>query len=266
MLESTEGIIKGLRLLMRAVGAPKGVIGIEANKHDAIEAFKMALTGDSSITVIPLLTRYPQGEERLLIQAATGKEVPSGGLPIDSGVIVDNVGTALAVYDSIKSGMPVIQRVLTVTGDGIVVPKNLLVKIGTPFSGLIEACGGFRGEPGKIVSGGPMMGVAVHSSDVPVTKGTSGILVIPKKMVPQPKSGPCLRCARCVDACPYSLMPLQLAAYAKAEMLDEALAAHIMDCKECGCCSYVCPSKIDIVQTIRMGKAEISRNRQRKTS
>lgn len=264
MLENTAGIVGGLKLLMKAASAPRGVIGIESNKLDAIDAFNRVLNGDPAISVISLETRYPQGEERLLIQAAVGKEVPSGGLPIDVGVIVDNVGTAFALYNSITTGMPLIQRVVTVTGGGIPYPKNLLARIGTPFSDLIAACGELSETPGKIISGGPMMGTAVHSASVPVCKGTSGILVVPRESLSTNKRRPCIKCGRCVNACPYSLLPLFLASYSNAKMFDEAQAYHILDCKECGCCSYVCPSKIDIVQAIRMGKAEIAKRRQKK--
>lgn len=263
MLERAVDIVYGMRAIMKALGVSKGYIGIEDNKVDAINEMNKACKEYEGIKVAVLKTKYPQGSEKHIIKAITGREVPSGKLPADVGVIVDNVGTACAVSDAIKLGKPLIERVVTVTGEGVENPKNLLVKIGTPFKELIEYCGGFKGNPGKVISGGPMMGIAQYSLDVPVIKGTSGILVFPEDILTLKNPKPCIRCAKCVDACPMNLLPLFISAYALKDDFEKCEEYHAVDCIECGSCSYVCPSKRPLVESIRLAKREILNRRKK---
>lgn len=264
MLELTDEIIFGIKAVIKALGVKKAYIGIEDNKPDAYQKFRDRLADKGNIEVVSLKTKYPQGGEKQLIYSITGREVPSGGLPMDVGVVVQNVGTILAVSNAIKTGMPLIDRVVTVTGSGVKEPKNLLARIGTPFSDLIELCGGFNGDPGKVIMGGPMMGLAQKDLNVPVVKGTSGILVLTKEEAKHFEEGPCIKCARCVDMCPVSLLPTRIAHFSKMEMWDEAEEYNALDCIECGCCSYICPAKIPLVQRIRIAKSEIMARRKKK--
>lgn len=259
MLEKPVDIVYGLLAIMKALGALRGYIGIEDNKQDAIKEMKKACKEYESVEVAVLKTKYPQGSEKHIIKAITGREVPSGKIPAEIGVVVDNVGTAFAIAEAIKYGKPLIERVVTVTGEGIMTPKNLRVKIGTPFRELIEYCGGFKGTPGKVISGGPMMGIAQYSIDVPVIKGTSGILVLPEDRIALKNPKPCIKCARCVDACPMNLLPLFISAYSLKNDFDKCKEYHALDCIECGSCSYVCPSKRPLVESIRLAKREILR-------
>lgn len=263
MLEHPEDIVLGLKALMKAVEVEEGYIGIEDNKPDAIARMKEATAGEEGIEVVPVEAKYPQGAEKMLIKAILDREVPSGGLPLDVGVIVQNVGTAAAVATVLKTGMPLIERGVTVTGPGIEEPKNLIVKIGTPIREVIEQAGGYKGQPGKVILGGPMMGVAQHSTDVPVVKGTSGILVIPEEDVHQFEPGPCIKCARCIDACPLMLMPLNLADAAEHNQVNKLEKLNVLDCMECGSCSYVCPARRPLVQRIRLGKALVMAERKK---
>lgn len=264
MLEHSEDILFGLKAIMKAVGVEKGYIGIENNKPDAIKKMQELVKDENNIEVVALHTKYPQGGEKQLIYAITGREVPSGGLPMEVGVIVQNVGTTAMIAKAIKTGMPLIERVLTVTGSAIAEPKNLLVRIGTPFREVIEQCGGFKKAPGKVIMGGPMMGLAQASIDVPVVKGTSGILVLSKDEAKQYQERPCIKCARCVDACPVYLLPTRLSHFAQHGMWDEAEDYNALDCIECGSCSFVCPSKIPLVQRIRLAKSQILARRKKK--
>lgn len=258
MEEYPDDIVYGLRAIMKAMGVKKGIIGIEDNKPRAIISMRNAAKGFDGIEVAVLKTKYPQGSEKHIIKAITGRVVPSGKLPADVGVVVNNVATAKAIADAIKEGKPLIERVVTVTGEGVENPKNLLVKIGTPFSELIDFCGGFKGTPGKVISGGPMMGIAQYTLDVPVIKGTSGILVQPAEKVKVTKPSPCIRCGRCVDACPMNLLPLFISAYSIKGDFDRCKEYNVMDCIECGSCSYICPSKRPLVESIRLAKSVIS--------
>lgn len=255
MIERPEDCLFGLKAIMRATGAQKGYIGIEDNKKDAISLMQEVVKNEDSIEVIPLKAKYPQGGEKLLIKAILGREVPSGGLPLDVGVVVNNVGTAVAISEAIKKDKPLIERVITVTGSGISKPSNLLVPIGTPIRYILDLCG-LKESAKVIIAGGPMMGIAQYSMDAPVVKGTSGILVFTEDEIIQDKEEPCIRCARCVDHCPMELLPTILAKLVKAEKWEMLGEFNIMDCIECGCCSYVCPSKIPIVQLIKWGKNE----------
>lgn len=256
MLEESERILQGVALLQYVFGAGRVVIGIEANKPDAIAHLEQACSG-TPVEVVPLEVKYPQGAEKQLISAVTGKEVPSGGLPMDIGVAVHNVSTASAVTDAVLQGRPLIERVCTVTGPAIREPKNLKIRIGMSLAHLVEVCGGLKEDPGKIILGGPMMGFAQLGLNVPATRGTSGLLLLREEDVDRHAEGPCIRCARCVQGCPINLLPTTIAAYARRDLHAEAEAYRAMDCIECGCCSYICPATIPLVQAIRYGKAAI---------
>ncbi len=254
MLENGEKILEGARIIARVLGVKRTVVAIEDNKRDALE--KIRKLSDGEIEVVSLRTRYPQGDERHLIKAVVGKEIPPGGLPFDVGVVVQNVGTAKAVYDAVRDGIPLVERVVTVTGD-VRKPKNLLVRVGTLFSHLIDECGGPLGMARKVISGGPMMGIA-QSRDVPVVKGTNCILVFNEGKVVEEEEMPCIRCGRCIEACPMGLMPVTLVTLVRARKFEACSEYNIMSCDECGCCAYVCPSKIPLVQVIKHGKSVLS--------
>jgi electron transport complex protein RnfC len=256
MLEESERVLQGVALLQYVYGAERVVIGIEANKPDAIALLKKQCA-DAPVEILPLQVKYPQGAEKQLIFAATGREVPSGGLPMDVGVAVHNVSTAAAVTDAVMLGRPLIERVCTVTGPAIKEPKNLRIRIGMPLSHLVEVCGGLVEEPGKIILGGPMMGFTQVGFDVPVIRGSSGLLLLREEDIANSPEGPCIRCARCVQACPMNLMPTTIAAYARRDLVEETEEYCAMDCIECGSCSYVCPASIPLVQLIRHGKAAV---------
>lgn len=263
MLENPQDVVEGLRILMKVVGVDKGYIGVEENKHDAIKLLDEACQPHPGIEVVPLEVKYPQGLELQLIKAITGKEVPSGKLPADVGVVVNNVGTAAAIAQVIRTGQPLIERVVTVTGSMVENPKNLLVRVGTLFGDLLDQCG-LKGQPGKIVQGGPMMGITQFSTDVPVVKGVSGVLVLSPEEVKPLEPSPCVRCARCVDVCPMFLQPLYLAQLAERGLHDKAEAYHILDCRECGSCSYICPSRRPLLQNIRLAKGAVLAKRRKK--
>ena len=256
MVEKPADIIEGLKILMKALGVNRGFVGIEDNKPEAIEKMEEAAKKQQNIEICSLAVKYPQGAEKMLIKATTGREVPPRGLPMDVKVVVQNVGTALAVFEAARYGKPLIERVVTVTGEGIHSPSNLMVRIGTLVSELINECGGFKGDTGKVIAGGPMMGFALASLDVPVTKGTSGILVIPEEGVLHAEDfGPCIRCGRCIDICPMNLMPSLLSVFAEKGRYEDAKDYNLFDCFECGSCAFVCPSKRPMVQLIRLAKS-----------
>ncbi|MBS4535952.1 electron transport complex subunit RsxC [Clostridium sp. D2Q-14] len=263
MLEKPEMVIKGLEAIMKAVDVKKGYIGIENNKPDAIEIMTKAAYDDEKIEIIPLETKYPQGDEKRLIHAITQREVPSGALPMDVGVVVNNVGTAHAIENAIETGMPLIERIATITGSGIKNPKNLLIKIGTPFSEIIEECGGFKDKPGKVIMGGPMMGLAQFTIEVPTIKGTSGILILNEQDAKIPDPDPCIRCGKCVNICPVNLQPLFISKLSLKKMYDEAESYNPLSCIECGSCSFICPSKRPLLQSIRVAKKEIISKRKK---
>lgn len=254
MVEYAEDILLGARLMAKASGAQKIVIALEDNTPDAYEALK-AKAGNIEVLMLP--TKYPEGGEKQIIQAVTGREVPSLGLPFQAGVIVQNVATAWAVAKALRDGEPLISRVVTVSGTPISEPKNLLAPIGTSLAFLVEACGGFNQTPGKVVAGGPMMGGAQFNLDAPVCKTTSGVVAFAESASKLPDSMPCIKCARCVDVCPAQLMPLRLEAFGMNEKWDEARDYGALDCIECGSCNYICPSKRPLVQYIRLAKREI---------
>ncbi|MDT8440599.1 MAG: electron transport complex subunit RsxC [Desulfuromonadales bacterium] len=256
MLEQPDRLLRGIDILRRALGVDRAVLGIEANKPDAI-ALLSAACRDLPIEVQPLTVKYPQGAEKQLIFAITGRQVPSGGLPMDVGCVVQNVATAAAVTDAVCLGRPLIERICTVTGPALHEPRNLLIRVGTPLRHLVEFCGGLQEEPGKIVLGGPMMGLALLDFDLPAMRGTSGLLLLRERDVNRRPEGPCIRCARCVGACPIALQPTALAACGRRNLLAEAAEYRALDCIECGCCSYTCPAGLPLVQTIRQTKAAI---------
>ncbi|NPV58181.1 MAG: electron transport complex subunit RsxC [Actinobacteria bacterium] len=263
LLEEPDSVLEGIRIIMRAVGARRGIVAIEDNKPAAIKAMESSARG-SGIEVASLRTRYPQGAEKVLIANLLRREVPSGGLPMHVGVVVNNVGTAHAIAQYFSQGMPLVERVVTVTGSVVREPSNLLVPLGTSFAHAVEACGGFTEPPGKVIMGGPMMGLAQHTMEVPVIKGTSGILALSREETGYsvPAEPVCIRCGRCVDVCPMGLIPTYLGSYAHNEKWDLLHRLHIEDCIECGCCTYTCPTKNPLVQLIKTGKAELARRKQ----
>lgn len=256
IVEMTEALVLGAKLIARVVEAPNIIFGIEKNKPDGIEALKAQVADEEGIEIIELDVKYPQGSEKQLIKAATDREVPPGKLPLEVGVVVQNVGTAVAVYEACRYGKPLYERVLTVTGDAAANPCNVMVRIGTTIEHIIEQCGGYKDgrEPGKIVLGGPMTGFAQTRLDVPVVKGTSGILLFSEEMLVKSKHMPCVRCARCVDHCPMYLYPNSISSNAERGFYDAAVEWGAMDCFECGICVYVCPSNRPIVQLVRETK------------
>ncbi len=265
MLEQSEQLVYGTRAIMKALGIDKAFIGIEDNKLDAIAAMEKAVAQYSGIQVVALRTKYPQGAEKQLILAITGKEVPVGGLPMDIGIEVNNVGTAVAVATAIQTGMPLIERIITVSGEGVREPQNLLVRIGTSFNDALEAAGGLNGTPKKVIMGGPLTGLTQFDLSVPIVKGTSGIVVFNTlKTATHPE--PCIRCGRCVDVCPQYLVPTNIAQYVDANMLDAAAEWGLLNCCECGCCSYVCPANRFLVQSLKLGKEEVRAERSKQTS
>jgi len=260
MLERPNEILEGVRIIMKILGCKTGYIAIEKNKPDAIALMqKLVHRAGDKLTVIPLNVKYPQGAEKQLIKAITNRRVPAGGLPMDVGCLVHNVGTAKAVHDAISSNKPIFERVVTVTGRGINHSKNLLVRIGTPFQNLIDYCGGITEDTVKIINGGPMMGIAQYTLEVPVTKGTSGILALTRAEAKLPEPAPCIRCARCVDACPMNLVPNALARVIEYQLFDQAHKLGVLDCIECGSCAFVCPSKIRHIHFVKFGKLEVTK-------
>ena len=263
MLEAPDDILKGAELARIATGAKRIIVGIEDNKKQAFEIFQDKIQNfDGEVAL--LKTKYPQGAEKNLIYALLRREVPTGGLPFDVGVVVQNVGTAKAIWEAVSEGKPLYERVISVSGQGIKEPKNILVRIGTPFKNVVEFCGGLKEDTDILVMGGPMMGIVQWSLDVPVVKGTSGILAW---AAPRPGlEYPCIRCGRCVENCPMTLVPTQLARYVKFDDLTAAEKWGVLDCVECGCCQYICPSKIPLVHWMRVGKNRIIASKQKKSA
>ena len=259
MLERGEAVIGGARFIMKALGLKEATIGIEGNKLDAVEHLKSLLpNGDTSIHVETLKTRYPQGAEKQLIQRVTGREVPPGGLPADVGCTVFNVATAAAIYDAVTEGKPLTHRNVTITGGAIERPMNVTAPIGTPVEHLIKMAGGFKTQPQRLLMGGPMMGNPQYDLTAPMFKGTNCILALTDtEAAIQDTEQTCLRCGRCVNACPMHLMPLYMHMYAEKRAWHELEGYNIMDCMECGSCNYICPARIHLVQSFRMAKFEI---------
>lgn len=257
MLEYPEEIIESSKILLTLLGIKQCHIGIEANKSDAIELLQRLAREKSDgfrITINPLKVKYPQGSEKQLIQSITGRKVPGFGLPFDVGVIVQNVGTAKAIYDAVVLGKPLYEKVITISGKGIKRPANLHVKIGTKLSDIVSHLGGTNPGLEKIVMGGPMMGFAVSTLDIPVTKTTSGVLFLTNEETDKKSHGQCIRCGWCLDACPMGLSPNEIGIYVEAGRAEDTEPFGLFECFECGCCAFVCPAKRPLVQFIRLAK------------
>ena len=258
MLEHPEEIIVGLQLIMKAVGVCRGYIGIENNKPDAIVRMREKALGYIGIEIVPLKVKYPQGGEKQLIDAVIGRQVPAPpAIPINVGAVVQNVGTAFAVYQAVMKNKPLIDRIITVTGKSVKQPSNLLARLGTPFQQLIDECGGLPEDTGKIIGGGPMMGKALLSLDVPMTKGSSGLLIMNDKEARRAEPQPCIRCAKCVSACPMGLEPYLLSKMSAKEDWEGAENNDITSCIECGSCQFTCPSNRPLLDMIRVGKTTV---------
>lgn len=258
MLERGERLIAGTRILMKAVGVEKAFIGVENNKPDAIAHLRSLLGSDSGISVVALKTRYPQGGEKQLIAAVTGRQVPPPpALPIDVGAVVCNASTAVAVYEAVQKNKPLIERVVTVTGKSLKEPKNLLTRMGTPVESLIAKCGGLPEGDVRVLNGGPMMGRALVNLAMPVMKGCSGIVVMSGKEVLRGKESACIKCAKCVSACPMGLEPYLISKLTRKRAWDDAERNDITSCIECGCCQFTCPANIPLLDHIRLGKQTV---------
>lgn len=258
MLERGERLIAGTRILMKAVGVEKAFIGVENNKPDAIAHLRSLLGSDSGISVVALKTRYPQGGEKQLIAAVTGRQVPPPpALPIDVGAVVCNASTAVAVYEAVQKNKPLIERVVTVTGKSLKEPKNLLTRMGTPVESLIAKCGGLPEGDVRVLNGGPMMGRALVNLAMPVMKGCSGIVVMSGKEVLRGEESACIKCAKCVSACPMGLEPYLISKLTRKRAWDDVESNDITSCIECGCCQFTCPANIPLLDHIRLGKQTV---------
>ncbi len=267
MLEKADEMMIGIQILMKGLEVDKAIIGVENNKPDAIAHLKNLCAKYSGISIEALKVQYPQGGEKQLIDACLGRQVPSGKLPIEVGAVVNNVGTAFAVYEAVQKNKPLIERVVTITGKSLKQPGNYMVRIGTSVNELIEKAGGLPEDTAKVVSGGPMMGKALNAVDVPVVKGTSGILLFKEEEARRVEPTNCIRCAKCITVCPMGLEPILIAQYAENEMFENVENERAMDCIECGSCQYTCPAARPLLDYIRLGKfkvGQIIRNRSKK--
>jgi len=259
MVEYPERVHSGVRIMMRALEVKRAVIGVERNKPDAIAALERTKPDDLDVAIQPLRVQYPQGAEKMLIKSLLDREVASGKLPMHVGVIVQNVASVATIAEVFETGLPLIERIVTVTGRGVRRPSNLIVPVGTLVRDLVEACGGFQENAREIVFGGPMMGGPVANVDAPVLKGTTGVVILTDADVRSPVSYPCIRCGHCLDACPVFLNPQRLGELSRAGRYEDMVAAHLNDCMLCGCCSYVCPSGIPLSQQFAAAKAAVRR-------
>ncbi len=267
MIENPEKVLTGLSLIMKALNVNKGAVGIEDNKPEAIAIMQETAKKFNNISIEVVKTKYPQGAEKMLIKAVVKKEVQPGKLPMDVGVVIQNIGTAVAINDAVAKGEPMITAPLTVSGMGINQPKNLIVKVGTQLKDILEYCGGVKDNAVKIVVGGPMMGVAQYDFAAPVMKATSGILVLTEKEINEHEETNCLRCGMCIGVCPLGLEPTRLSRLSQIDNLEEAEKLGITVCMECGTCTYTCPANIPLVQWIRLGKQRVLKiQRDRKTA
>ncbi len=257
MAEYPDRVHLGIRIMMHTLGVSRAVIGVERNKPDAIRALRASLPPDLDVSVLPLRVRYPQGAEKMLIKAVTGREVPSGKLPLHVGVVVQNVASLACIAEVFETGLPLVERIVTVTGRGVRRPGNFIVPVGVKLRDVLEACGGLTPQAREIVFGGPMMGAAQSSLDVPLTKGTTGVVVLTEAEVKPEAAYPCIRCGHCLDACPVFLNPQLLGSLALMGRYDDMEAAHLADCMLCGCCGYVCPSHIPLPQLFQAAKAAV---------
>lgn len=263
MLETPEKVYDGIQIMMKILGVEKAYVGIEDNKPDAIDAMKKQAEKDSRIKIVALHTKYPQGAEKQLIYACTGKMVPSGGLPMDAQAVVNNVATAAAIADAVLQGIPLVERICTVTGSAIGQPQNLKIKVGTPIQEIVEQCGGVKGNLGKIIMGGPMMGLSTHTFSIPSTKTTSGILLMTEEEAAPREMSNCIKCNRCVEVCPAFLQPVYMSAYSLKDDYEGAERFKALDCIECGSCSFVCPANRPLLPSIRVAKREILAKRRK---
>ena len=261
MVEYPERVQLGIRLMMRCLGVDRVMIGVEKNKPDAVAALERTLPTDVDVSVHALTVKYPQGAEKMLIKALLGREVPSGKLPMHVGVVVHNVASVATIAEVFETGLPLIERIVTVTGRGVQRPSNLIVPVGTKVKDLIAACGGMTDDAREIVFGGPMMGAAIGDDDVPVMKGTTGVIVLTEADVKPQKSYPCIRCGHCLDACPVFLNPQALGQLAMVDRYEEMVREHhLMDCMLCGCCGYTCPSNIPLTQLFALAKNHLKKH------
>lgn len=257
MLEHPKCILTGIKAVMKAVGAQRAFACVESNKPDAIEKLTEIFAECENINTVAVKAKYPQGSEKQMIEAVTGRQVPSGGLPSDVGVVVLNIDTVWAIADAINKGLPLIYRIVTLSGGAVANPKNYMVRLGTPVKDIIETAGGFRKDPAKILLGGPMMGNAIYNTDVPVIKGTGAIIALTENEVKATEPTVCVRCGKCVDACPIHLQPLMLREYSIKNDYASLKKFHILDCMECGACAYICPGRQNPVQYIRNAKPKV---------
>ncbi len=262
MVEFPERVIFGVQIMMASLDVPKAVIGVEKNKPDAIEALRRAVPAGLDITVLPLTVKYPQGAEKMLIRSVTGQEVPSGKLPVHLGVLVQNVGSAACIAEVFETGLPLVERIVTVSGLGVAKPANLIVPVGARIRDVLEYCGGLTPAAREVVFGGPMMGVVQPNLDAPVVKGTTGIIALTLDEIVRKPALPCIHCGRCLEACPVFLNPEKLAALAQLGRHDEMVAAHLADCMLCGSCSYVCPSGLPLSQMFSLSKGAVRRRKE----
>lgn len=259
MVEYPERVHFGIRVMMRAMGVSKCVIGVEKNKPDAIEALRRTLPTDLDVKVLPLTVKYPQGAEKMLIHAVTGVEVPSGKLPVTVGVVVQNVGSVSAIAEVFETGLPLIERIVTVSGHGLRRPANLIVPVGTKLRDLLAHCDGVTSDAAEVIIGGPMMGQAVSNLDAPVIKGTTGVVVLESHETRDVTVFPCIHCGRCLDACPVFLNPSLLGDFARVQRYEDMVDLHLADCMLCGSCAYVCPSNIPLSQLFQASKLALRR-------
>ncbi|MFH1852189.1 MAG: electron transport complex subunit RsxC [Candidatus Neomarinimicrobiota bacterium] len=258
MIEYSDRILTGMAIIMQVLGVSNGYIGIEDNKLDAIETMRAAvIKGGYDYKVVSLPVKYPQGAEKMLIQSVLNRQVPTGGLPMDVGTVVNNIGTAIAVADAVLEGKALVERVVTVTGDGLNEPKNVLARIGTPFRDIINYCGGLKSAAAQVFMGGPMMGMSQFNLNVPAVKATSGIVCTAEPGQAADRAQPCIRCGSCVTACPMFLLPTRIARLAEMGKPAAAEELGILNCIECGSCAFVCPAEIPLVQWIRLGKLRV---------
>jgi electron transport complex protein RnfC len=259
MVEYAPRVLFGIRVMMRSLGVAKCVVGIERNKPDAIEAMRAAVPEDLAVEILPLTVKYPQGAEKMLIKAVTGLEVPSGKLPVTVGVVVQNVGSVAAIAEVFETGLPLIERIVTVSGHGLRRPANLIVPVGTKLRDLLAYCDGVTPDAAEVIIGGPMMGQSQANLDAPVIKGTTGVVVLERRETREQQSWPCIHCGRCLDACPVFLNPSGLGDLARVSRYEEMAAMHLADCMLCGSCAYVCPSNIPLAQLFQASKAALRR-------
>ncbi len=263
MLERPEAVLEGMAIAAKIIKVSRIFVGIENNKMDAVELLSK-FASKYKIEVVPLNVKYPQGAEKQLIYALTGRKVLAGGLPMDVGCVVQNIGTCAAIRDAVVEGRPLIERVTTITGSPVCDPSNWLLRIGTPIRKALELCGGISVQPAKVIMGGPMMGFAQSNIDVPISKNSSGVLLLAEEEIRQFESSPCIRCGRCADGCPMNLLVPTLSVMIEAERFDLAEQSYVMDCMECGICAYVCPANRPLVQHMRRAKSEILAKRRKK--